>query len=345
MGHGAGIDSHGQRPRIDSVSQTVSNPPGQIPALRPQGAPRVLDAPRVVRLWHLTSLDAPTVAVVWTLAFAWASGARLPAWIPILLGLAAWTAYIGDRLLDVRAAMRTGRLDWLAERHRFHHLHRGRFTAVSVCATIGAAGIVFTLMPGAARVRNGALALAALAYFTIVHLRSERGMANNDAEPDFSAKGREIHAMKARPSTQTQRNGLPGKEFLVGMIFTAACALPAGSRMGDLAGGMKVAMGATALGFALLAWLNCHLIDWWEDPESKTNTDLPVPAILLGVGMLVAAASLAPYGIRLTALLLTGAVSAGMLAALDAWRSRLTPVALRAAADLVLLTPLVLLLK
>lgn len=63
---------------------------------------RVLDAPLLLRYWHLSSLDAPTVAVVWSLGFAWAAGVRLPVWIPILLALVAWAVYIGDRLLDAR---------------------------------------------------------------------------------------------------------------------------------------------------------------------------------------------------------------------------------------------------
>jgi hypothetical protein len=48
---------------------------------------------------------------------------------------------------------------------------------------------------------------------------------------------------------------------------------------------------------------------------------------------------------RSAALVASGAVSALLLALLDRFRSCLTPLALRAAADLVLLTPLALLLK
>jgi len=55
-------------------------------------------APVPLRLWHLASLDAPTVAVVWTLGFAWAASVRLPPWIPVLLALATWAVYVADRL-------------------------------------------------------------------------------------------------------------------------------------------------------------------------------------------------------------------------------------------------------
>jgi hypothetical protein len=51
------------------------------------------------------------------------------------------------------------------------------------------------------------------------------------------------------------------------------------------------------------------------------------------------------FDTRSAALVASGAVSALLLALLDRLRSRLTSLALRAAADLVLLTPLALLLK
>jgi hypothetical protein len=67
-----------------------------------------LDAPVLLRLWHLMSLDAPTVAVIWSLSFAWAAGVHLPRWIPVLLALGTWAVYVGDRLLDTRSALRSG---------------------------------------------------------------------------------------------------------------------------------------------------------------------------------------------------------------------------------------------
>jgi hypothetical protein len=302
------------------VPQTLPNPHTPFPIAPPTTT--LFDAPSVVRYWHLTSLDAPTVAVVWTLAFSSAVEIHLPVWVPVLLGLAAWTAYILDRLLDARAAVRAGILDDMPERHRFHHLHRRTFTALAIVAAVAAAGIVWILMPVAARERNSALALAALAYFTRVHIRL------GDASP--------------APAPQKR---LPIKELLVGLIFTAACVLPAASRMPQKPIAIEIAMAAVALAFALLAWLNCYSIDSWEGPTLRRKDDLPLPAILLCVGLLVAAATLAWIDLHFTALLLAAAVSAGLLALLDCFRERFTPIALRAAADLVLLTPLALLLQ
>jgi hypothetical protein len=45
---------------------------------------RRLDAPTLFRLWHLSSLDAPAVAAVWSLGLAQAAGVQLPEWVPVL---------------------------------------------------------------------------------------------------------------------------------------------------------------------------------------------------------------------------------------------------------------------
>jgi hypothetical protein len=98
-----------------------------------------VDAPGPLAWWHLASLDAPTVAVAWSLGFAWAAGVALPAWVPALLALTAWAVYIGDRLLDARAAIRSGETHRLRERHFFHHRHRRVFGVLAVAASCAAA--------------------------------------------------------------------------------------------------------------------------------------------------------------------------------------------------------------
>lgn len=66
-----------------------------------------LQVPLLFRLWHLSSLDAPTVAIVWSLAFAWTANVRLPWWVLVLLPLGVWTVYVADRLLDARAGIQS----------------------------------------------------------------------------------------------------------------------------------------------------------------------------------------------------------------------------------------------
>jgi hypothetical protein len=103
---------------------------------------------------------------------------------------------------------------------------------------------------------------------------------------------------------------------------------------------------AAAVLFAFLAWLNCHAIDRWEVGEQDTGKPLIlVPACLLAVAGLMLAAILSSTQPRPAALVVTGAVSALLLALLDGLRSRLTPLAVRAFADLVLLAPLALILR
>jgi hypothetical protein len=280
----------------------------------------VFDAPAVLRLWHLASLDAPSVALVWSLAFAWVVHVRLPLWVSVLLTLTVWSVYVIDRLLDARSALRSAALYRLRERHLFHWRHRRILLPLATAAAAAAACMVFTLMPPIARERNSILAAASLVYFTRVHT------------------GHELSPLIPR---------LLSKELLVGLLFTAGCVLPAFSR---------VTIGATfptrsliapllipAVLFTLLAWLNCHAIDHWEsNPPSANRFSIRSLAILLALASLLVAAVLGAHP-RSAVLLIAGSAAALLLALLDRLRSRLTPVALRAAADLVLLTPALLL--
>jgi hypothetical protein len=311
-------------PTIKTVPQIFSNRGLQTrAAIHIPAATRRLDAPAPLRLWHLTSLDAPTVAAVWSLAFAWATGIRLPVWIPLLLGLTAWAVYIADRLLDAHTALRTANLNNLRERHRFHHRHRRLLVPVAICAACAATCIVFTLMPAAVRERNSALAVAGLAYFTGVHSASRRSTLG------FSSFF-----------------PLVKKELLVGLLFTAACALPAFSRTAAQAGVSLWLLAVAAVFYALLAWLNCHAIDRWEAREQEPGMPQIFPtACLLAFTGLLLAVLVSSIEARFAALVTAGAVSAMLLALLDRVRSRITPLALRVAADLALLTPVALLLR
>ncbi|MGA9465285.1 MAG: hypothetical protein WBV28_21010 [Terracidiphilus sp.] len=293
---------------------TRQNTPA-VSALHP--ARSQFDASRVLRLWHLASLDAPTVAVVWSLAFASVAKIYLPFWVPVLLALATWSIYIGDRLLDARRALRTGALHSLRERHFFHWRHRRLLLPSAGMAALLAAGIIFTCMPVLARERNSVLAVAALAYFSGVHLPHHRSQR-------FAA--------------------LLSKEFLVGVLFTAGCALPTLSRVWLVHTAPRLFFPwiVPVVFFAALAWLNCCAIDCWE---SRAPSRIVTHAGLLALPGLAFAALLASAEPASAALLLAGCASLGLLALLDRFRDGMTPVSLRAAADLVLLTPLALLLR
>ena len=277
------------------------DPPGTVEPVH-----GLFHAPAPVRFWHLASLDAPTVAAVWSLAFAWIVRARLPLWVLALQVLVVWTVYVGDRLLDARAGLRrwTPKLpNELRERHFFHWRFRrilAPLAAVSACA---AACIALHWMPVGARERDSVLAAASLAYFTRVHAGSLRARS------------------------------IVSKELLVGVLFTAGCALPAWSR-GDWR-----ALVVPVLLFAALAWLNCRAIERWETGQQG----IARAARWTTCGGIIAAAGMAFAEPRAAALLAAGACSALLLAWLDRLRERMAPVTLRAAADLVLLTPALLL--
>jgi len=301
---------------MESVPLPLANP--QIPiqasdcsqAIHRAPAER-LDAPAPLRLWHLTSLDAPTVAVVWSLAFAWAAGAHLPLWAPVLLALGTWSVYIGDRTLDAHSALRAGNTEALRDRHFFHWRHRRALLPVAAIAAAAAACIIFKLMPALVRERDSIVGAAALAYFSGVHApRRPRWIAP-----------------------------LLTKEFFVGTIFTAGCIVPALTRCAAAALWPTL---LTAGFFAAVAWLNCHAIERWESGAPQRIQRAGV--VIASAGLLLALV-LAPSHVRSAWLVVAASLAALLLALLDRRRQRLTPMALRACADLVLLTPLVLLMR
>jgi len=275
---------------------------------------------RLIALWHLTSLDAPTVAVTWTLAFGWVADIRLPLWVSTVLALAAWTVYIADRLLDARSSTSP-----LRQRHLFHWKHRRIFAPLAVAATTIAGVLILHSMPEAARARNSVLAAAALVYFASVHGPWRL----------------------PRPANSLRvRWGMPfriPKELLVGVLFTLACATPTWTRVP----GHRLELVAPILCFIALAWLNCHAIESWESqnssPRPRELSLFHLAVSLAGITLLAAAAALMLHLFRASAMLVAASVSSALLACLDRTQHRLTPIALRALADLVLLTPLMLL--
>jgi len=274
----------------------TSQIPASVPIASP--APR-LRAIRLLHLWHLTSFDAPTVAVVWTLAFAKAARIPLPLWIPLVLALLCWAIYLADRLLDARSAATQ-----LQPRHHFHWRHRRLFLPLAMAAVLVALALVLADMPATALSRNLLLALAALLYFAGVHTPT--------------------HLAPAR---------LAPKELLVAIIFTLACVIPVWARAAS-----PIPLLPAIAAFILLAWLNCHAIETWDSHRRSSRA----PSLALAAACALAAIQF-PLQPRTAALLASAALSALLLALLDHRSSRLTPLTLRAAADLVLLTPLALL--
>ena len=278
------------------------------------------------------------MAVVWTPAFAWAGHIHLPAWLPLLLALVTWSVYVGDRLLDARAGMSEGASHTLRERHYFHWRHRRSLLPLAAVAACAAAGIILLFMPPIARERDSLLAAAAFVYFSGVHSRPHK---------------RRLRFRRPR--------SLPAKEFLVGIIFTAGCALPAWHRPHTLAADAPNlwSFWIPALDYAALAWLNCSCIARWESagaaepamhsnrkdtvrPQQARPGSILIASVLLSVFNLCVAAAFAPAHPRPAALLMAAGASSLLLTLLNEHRKGFSALALRTAADLVLLTPLLL---
>jgi len=252
--------------------------------------------PNPLALWHLLSLDAPTVAALWTWFVARAVHTPLSPAIPCAMFLAVWLLYSTDRLLDSRDAG----AEELEPRHRFHHEHRRIFAGAIVAVSVALIPLLHEIPREIFRtycVLGGLLLL----WLALIHLTARR---------------------------------LP-KEIAPGPFFAAAVFLPT----------LHLAMIPTAVAFALLCSLNCLSIYAWEHERSigaaHRSTRAGVRFLTpIAIVVVVFPLALIPGSAELTPILLAISLAAGLLLALDRLHGRLEPTNLRAAADLVLLTPL-----
>lgn len=263
-------------------------------------------APIAVRYWHLASLDAPTVAAVWSLAFAWVAGVRLATWVVALQVLTVWVVYVGDRLLDARTGLRLQNSDNLRERHYFHWRHRRILMPMACIAVCAAAWIAVRRMPVGVKEHDSLLAAAAALYFTRVHTGRMRRMLR--------------------------------KEMLVGILFVTGCALPAASPTIAVPAIFFAAL-AWFNCWVIEKW-EAETGNSERVPLLTRRLTRPGSiAIGLACAGVIVAAILLSFAPRAAAMLATGALSALLLALLDRTRERMTVVDVRALTDFVLLTP------
>jgi hypothetical protein len=297
---------------------TLINSPAKATGFR-FGLPAAL-----LHLWHLTSLDAPAVAVVWALAFAWAAHVSLPGWMTAALALIVWTIYIGDRLLDARAGLQTPPAHELRERHYFHWRHRRVLMPAAALAGLAAVVLVISRLPARSIRPDSIVAAATLLWLTSVHAQRRFVIAQ------ASWFARALTGMRERLAA-----------VVVGALFVVGCALPACSQLGaahSMAQFLKLPLAAIAM-YAALAWLNLHAIAVWESQQAGR---VRVAGVILALAAFCLAAFSAP---RSMGILVAGAGAALLLALLDCLRGRISALSLRAAADLVLLTPVVFLIR
>lgn len=288
----------------------------------PSAPPSTARRYSVLAMWHLLSLDAPTVAALWTVFFAQAMHIHLPWIAPVALAAGVWVLYVLDRILDgVRASAEPLQANSLRERHYFHARHRKPFLIGIVCALPGTLWLGLRYSLFSVQRDMLLLSLFVAAYVLVVHGLGEPA-----------------------------QRWLP-KELAVGVIFAAATAIPTWARMS--AELTPLLLGAML--FGALCWLNCVAIHHWESRDELQSghrqhkehcttrwagNHLMLTSCLLALcslGMMLSANLAAIRSVALACL-----ISSLIFLILEKQSHRLPVLTLRIAADAALLTPLLL---
>lgn len=272
----------------------------------------------IPRTWHLLSLDAPSVAVLWCWTFARATRLSLPWSSFLLLGTGTWIVYVADRVLD---GIRPLHARALHERHLFHARHRLAFACGAMLASALLLWLIFTRMRPATRHEDTALFSLALIYFLLIHTLGS-----------------------------SVERWLP-KELAVGLIFAGATAVPVWSRMSS----EHAQLAPAVLLLGAICWLNCVGIERWENRAAVLHPNMPVhfttgcaaryfSPTAIAISVVSAALALSAQhtrtGAHLDLVYLPCLLSSLLLTALDSHRKRVSALTLRIAADAALLTPL-----
>jgi len=265
-------------------------------------------------LWHLASLDAPTVAALWTYFVARCAGLTLPWTAPTAMFVAVWMIYAADRLLDARDLSAAN----LEARHRFHHRYRSRFLAGIMAASAALAYLLTRIDPRALRL-YALLGTLLAAWMLLIHVLPRQ----------LPGEGRRLP-----------------KELAVGIFFPAAVFIPTVARAPWLQRGLL----PTAALLAAVCTLNCLFVYAWEHPSGSAAAhwttrwavrhlpQLAAAVLLLSVLVSLFSRPILQEATRLPAL--ACALSAALLLLLHTQRLRLSTIHLRACADAALLTPL-----
>ncbi len=254
------------------------------------------------------------MAGLWCWAFGRAARLHLAPWLPAALALGTWLFYVADRLLDAW----TSPPSELQERHRFHHRHRRVFLAVAAPVAL-MTGWLVAHMPLSLLMGYAVLGILSLLYLGVVHLPLRI----------------------RRTQLPILRVAFFSKELAVALLFAAATALPGWDEARRIAAGMPRHHPLQLLCplFAALCWLNCMAIEDWEHQRSRGRVALT--ALLVATTASLSLLELVSVPARWLALCV--ALSALLFLLLD--RSPLGAGGRRIAADLVLLTPLLLLVR
>ena len=253
--------------------------------------------------WHLLSLDAPTVAAIWSWFFVYAMHLHLSFIQALLLPVGTWLLYVADRILD---GLRAGEV--LRERHQFHARHRTTFLLVSAFLIILLAWMVVTHMRPEA-LRDDVW----IGFFALIYLFAVHGLA-----------------VRRLP-----------KELAVALIFSFATAVPAWSRLHAGKGQLAPAVIFFAL-LCWINCVGIEKWEGGKFHATTHWASLHLRAIVTIIALFSSAAALLAPSRGLMAVYLAALLSSGLLFALDTRSSHFSPLQLRIAADAALLTPLAL---
>ncbi len=231
------------------------------------------------------------------------------------MAVIVWMLYAADRLMDVRLLdSRSLSSEDFEARHYFHYRHRSAFLVGILFASISLAPLLPRLETEAVHLY---LILGGMVcgYFILIHAT------------------RSAHRLP--------------KEIAVGLCFAAATFIPTVARYPQL----RLPLLPAALCFATLCSINCLFIYAWEHADPRANRpvhvltrlalrNLPLFTILLAVSstLLSLFDHHAPWPIPCAI-----AISAALLLLLHKNRRAIPRVILRAAADLALTSPILLL--
>lgn len=272
------------------------------------------------RWWQwltILSLDAPLVAVLWQALFARTAGVRLGWHDPVLLGLAVWIIYAADRWIE---GWRLDPGSVRTQRHYFYIRWRWPVFAAGFVAFVVAVAVAIRHL-GGAEFRAGLLLTIPILAYLFSHQLVHRH-----------------HPLRVP------------KELCIGVLFALGCVLaPAVQSAPE----QRLVLITPTILFGLLCFANCALIAAWEKEVDALHgqTSLALQwtrgvTVIRSLPWLLCVAGIALFVSPTTSQPAAGcvAVSGLLFGLLDLAQPRIGRQAARAAIDVALMTPAVVLL-
>lgn len=262
---------------------------------------------------NLVCLDAPLVAVSWAWIFAQSFGIPVTPAGACALFLTAWVIYLADRFGDSLSADPAAATSL---RQRFCRRHSGAWICAVALSAAANLFVICTQLDAEQLLLGAAIGVCALIYLVVNQV------------------------------LQSVWRVVPAKEISIGVLFAVGAMVP-------LEDGLTTAALPAWTLFAGLCSLNCICIAVWERELDRAQRRISIaivfptvervlqPALLLLISASLLLAALTSHG---RDIYLCVATSALLLAAVQFFRDTIEPDTRTALADLVLLTPLVVLL-